>query len=273
MDAIPPIIEEPARINRKRWWVHLALIVAYILIIAIAGASRHKRTHAVMSGSSKGLLIVCGVELLIFGVVFGLACFASRITREELLLTWRKNILPVIFGAAYSIGLRIAILIVVMVVAIFALASQLVSSESLRGFAEKNRPDIESLIDVNAMSQNPVYFWLTLTVASFIVAGLREELWRSAFLAGMRKLWPGLFDSTAGQVRAILIISVFFGSAHIYMGILATVFAGLLGIGLGLIMVFHKSIWPAVIAHGFFDATTFALIPWMHHATHHMQNH
>jgi membrane protease YdiL (CAAX protease family) len=39
-------------------------------------------------------------------------------------------------------------------------------------------------------------------------------------------------------------------------------FAGLLGLGLGLIMVFHRSIWPAVLAHGFFDATSMALIPW-----------
>jgi len=28
-------------------------------------------------------------------------------------------------------------------------------------------------------------------------------------------------------------------------------------------MVFHRSIWPAVIAHGAFDATTFALLPWL----------
>jgi hypothetical protein len=26
-------------------------------------------------------------------------------------------------------------------------------------------------------------------------------------------------------------------------------------------MVLHKSIWPAVIAHGMFDATTMALLP------------
>jgi membrane protease YdiL (CAAX protease family) len=38
---------------------------------------------------------------------------------------------------------------------------------------------------------------------------------------------------------------------------------GLLGFGLGVIMVLHRSIWPAVIAHGMFDATSLALIPWM----------
>jgi len=28
-------------------------------------------------------------------------------------------------------------------------------------------------------------------------------------------------------------------------------------------MVLHRSIWPAVIAHGAFDATTFALLPFI----------
>jgi membrane protease YdiL (CAAX protease family) len=35
-----------------------------------------------------------------------------------------------------------------------------------------------------------------------------------------------------------------------------------LGIFLGLIMVYHRSIWPAVLAHGFFDATSMAVLPW-----------
>ena len=46
------------------------------------------------------------------------------------------------------------------------------------------------------------------------------------------------------------------------MGPIAVFIAGLLGFGLGLIMVLHRSIWPAVIAHGMFDATSMALIPW-----------
>jgi membrane protease YdiL (CAAX protease family) len=46
------------------------------------------------------------------------------------------------------------------------------------------------------------------------------------------------------------------------MGSVAAFMAGLLGLGLGLIMVLHRSIWPAVLAHGFFDATSMALIPW-----------
>jgi hypothetical protein len=32
---------------------------------------------------------------------------------------------------------------------------------------------------------------------------------------------------------------------------------GLLGVMLGTIMIFHRSIWEAVLAHGFFNATSF----------------
>jgi hypothetical protein len=37
--------------------------------------------------------------------------------------------------------------------------------------------------------------------------------------------------------------------------------AMILGFLLGIVMVVHQSIWPAVIAHGMFDATSFALVP------------
>ena len=100
-------------------------------------------------------------------------------------------------------------------------------------------------------------------MVSFGVAGLREELWRSAFLAGLRALWPQRFGSRAGQIAAVAIAAIVFGFGHLGMGLLAVLFAGLLGFGLGLIMVFHRSIWPAVIAHGMFDATSLALLPWV----------
>ena len=126
-----------------------------------------------------------------------------------------------------------------------------------------HRPNPEAIVDVSAMRGNPVYFWLVLTVVSFVLAGLREELWRSAFLAGLRALWPQHFGSRAGQIVAVAVAAAFFGFAHLGMGLIAVLIAGLLGFGLGLIMVFHRSIWPAVIAHGMFDATSLALLPWI----------
>jgi membrane protease YdiL (CAAX protease family) len=153
------------------------------------------------------------------------------------------------------------------------LATHLMTMDALRDFFAKNRPGIENAVDVAALRDNPAYFWLTLTVVSFVVAGLREELWRASFLAGLRTLWPRQFGSAAGQVVAVFIEAVLFGLAHLSMGILAVLFAGVLGLGLGLIMVFHRSIWPAVLAHGFFDATTMALIPWAMELARHLPKH
>ncbi|PYK56902.1 MAG: hypothetical protein DME47_00830 [Verrucomicrobia bacterium] len=56
-------------------------------------------------------------------------------------------------------------------------------------------------------------------------------------------------------------MGVAFGGAHLPTGALAAVAAGLIGIFLGIILIIHRSIWPAVIARGLFDATTFALLP------------
>jgi membrane protease YdiL (CAAX protease family) len=81
-------------------------------------------------------------------------------------------------------------------------------------------------------------------------------------LAGMRALWPGKFGSRRGQILAITLIAVLFGAMHFGMGPIAAVLATVVGWFLGLIIIFHRSIWPAVIAHGLFDATTFAVLPW-----------
>jgi membrane protease YdiL (CAAX protease family) len=78
----------------------------------------------------------------------------------------------------------------------------------------------------------------------------------------MRAIWPRAFGSRLGQFLAISLIAVAFGAMHFGMGVLASVAAGILGLLLGYIMVLHRSIWPAVIAHGVFDAATMAVLPW-----------
>jgi membrane protease YdiL (CAAX protease family) len=225
------------------------------------GLGRNKSDHPALSHTAGGLLEVCFFEVLSIGVVLGLAWWASRVTMDDLRLRWRGRIQPVLFGAAYSVGLRVAVGICAALVAMVLLAARVATVDSLEHLVQKNRPDVETVVDVSAMRDNPVYYWLTLTVVSFVVAGLREELWRASFLAGLEKLWPKQFGSMGGKVGAAFIASVIFGLGHLSMGWLAAVMAGLLGFGLGCIMVFHRSIWPAVMAHGFFDATSMALIP------------
>ncbi len=252
MESLPPRIQEPKTISRWRWWIHLLLISSYFLVMTIVGLTRKKSDHPALSHTANGLLFVCLVELLSFGFVFGLACLASRASIDNLLLRWRGNAMPVLLGIGYSVGLRIALGLLAMLVAVLLVASHLMTINSLRDFFDKNRPGIENMVDVEALRHNPAYLWLTLTLVSFVVAGLREELWRSSFLAGMRTLWPQWFGSRFGQVWAVLIAAIIFGAAHVSMGILAALMAGLLGLCLGLIMVFHRSIWPAVLGPRFF---------------------
>lgn len=215
-----------------------------------------------MSGDVRGLLIVCGVEIILFSLVFGLGWLASRASREELLFRWRPGWRVVPLGIFYAVAIRFALFVVVMVVVVILLATHAFTPETLQGFVSANRPDVEKLVSVAAMRDNPTYFWLTVTLVSFVVAGLREEMWRAGTLAAIGALWPGTFASRSGQCVAVTLVAVLFGAMHLGMGPIAAVLAGVVGWLLGMIMIMHKSIWPAVIAHGLFDATTMALLPW-----------
>ena len=261
---VPPAAQsaDPNPIARWRWWIHLLVIAAYPLLIGVVSLGGHEAGGPALSSGAKGLLVVCAVQLAVFSLVFGLAWLASRASRDALLWRWRGGFWPVPLGIAYSVGLRLAVGIVAVAVGVVLILSGAVSMAGLEKFTLANRPDVEAVVDVSAMRHDPLYFWLTLTLVSFVVAGLREELWRAAFLAGLRGLWPRSFGSRSGQIAAVAVAAVIFGLGHLPQGVLAVVMTGLLGFGLGLIMVLHRSIWPAVIAHGMFDATSLALIPW-----------
>jgi membrane protease YdiL (CAAX protease family) len=234
-------------------------------MIGVLGKMRREaRVHfPVLSHTARGLLLVCALELLLFALVLGLALAASRASRDDLWLLWRRGFWPVPLGIGYSVAIRLAIGMLTLVASIALIVTHVMTPQSIQIFFAANRPDVETIVDISAMREDPLYYWLALTLVSFVVAGLREELWRSAFLAGMRTLWPQHFGTRTGQITAVLIAATVFGFAHLGMGQLAVLLAGLIGLGLGLIMVLHRSIWPAVIAHGMFDATSLALLPWI----------
>ncbi|MBI4663736.1 MAG: CPBP family intramembrane metalloprotease [Verrucomicrobia bacterium] len=266
-DRVPPKMSEVRaeceRVNRWRWWIHWAVIGAYPLLIGLIGWGRGGARGPALSGTAHNLLIVCAVELLVFGLVLGLAWIASRASSDDLLLRWRGGFLPVALGFGYSIALRIALGAIMVVIAVALVATRVMTPQSFQEFVMANRPDVEAVVDVTAMRRDPLYFWLTLTLVSFVVAGLREELWRSAFLAGLRTLWSRRFGTRGGQLAAAGVAAVIFGLGHLMQGPLAVGLTTLLGFGLGVIMVFHRSIWPAVMAHGMFDATSLGLLPWV----------
>ena len=251
--------------------MHLLIIAAYVGLIGAMGFVRQEGAEPALSSSTRGLLWTSGVGLLLFGVVFGGAWLASRASRDDLLLRWRRGFWPVPWGLGYSLALRLGVGIIVGGVAVAFAVSGIVSPERLQEIVQSNTPDVSAVVDVASLRDNPAYFWLMVTFVSFVVAGLREELWRAAFIAGMRGLWPRRFTSRAGQLVAMTFAAVIFGFGHAAQGPIGATAAGLLGLGLGAIMVFHRSIWPAVIAHGCFDATSFALLPWAMEKLHEWQ--
>jgi membrane protease YdiL (CAAX protease family) len=257
--AVPRLPTPPGRV---RWWIHLTLIGAYPVVLGTIGLDRQALRGPALTHTSKGLLITCGVELAFFFCVIGCAWLASRATREDLLLRWRGGIWTVPLGVGYSVALRLALGFIAVVLFATLVLTKTVNPDQIQEFTRANRPDVSSLVDLPALRNDPLYFWLTVTLVSFVVAGLREELWRSAFIAALRSLWPVAFGSRPRQIAAVGVASIVFGLGHLSLGLVGVVAATLLGFGLGVIMVLHRSIWPAVIAHGMFDATTFGLLPW-----------
>lgn len=261
MNAEPVVSEKP--VSRWRWWIHLVVIGGYFTA-SIPLALRRVHDRPALTSSARGLLIVCSVEIALFAIVFALGLLASRASREELLLRWRPGWWVVPFGIGYSLAIRIVVGIVLVVITSFLVVTGLLTREAVEQLLATSHSAIKRLVDIRAMQNNAAYFWLMVTFNSFVVAGLREEMWRSGTLAAMRALWPDTFGGRDGQFAAVALIAVVFGAGHLGLGALAAGVAGLLGFLLGIIMVMHRSIWPAVIAHGLFDATTFALLPTLH---------
>jgi membrane protease YdiL (CAAX protease family) len=197
-------------------------------------------------------------------MVFGLAFFISRVTPEQLLLRWRGVFRPVWQGVAYSIALRLAVGFLISLMFFVLMVAGLMAPYQMLDVGANHNAGVERIVSTSALHHDRVFFWLSLTLVSFVFAGLREELWRSAFFAGVKALWPQNFKSRLGQVGVAAFAAIIFGFGHTLEGSLAVLHAGLMGFGFGLIMIFHRSIWPAVFAHGLFDATSMAIIVLRH---------
>ena len=255
LPANPPPLPPPAR-SRLRWWIHLVLLASYPLAISILGWTMGSTDRTLLPNTTRGLVTSMSFELLVFSTVFALAWFASRASTDALLLRWSGGPLPILKGLGYSVALRVAIGIVMAVAVGVYVAVQGGSLASL----EKFRPKTEQVVDLQALATDPVYLALMLTFVSFVVAGLREELWRTGVLAGLTELFPRRFGGRRGRFAAVAVAAVIFGLGHLPQGWGGVALTAGLGLGLGAIMVWHESVWEAVFAHGFFDATSFALL-------------
>ena len=235
----------------------MVVLLAYPIVLGLLGALAGADSEdPMLPRSSWGLVLLSVVELGLFGLVFLVFWLLGRPTAAQLNLPWRGGGWPVLRGLGYSIALRVGIAMVVLP----ALVMAVVFFDFKMHEVQKWAPQTDAIVDEQTLKGDPVYFLLVLTLISFVVAGLREELWRAGMLASFRSLKPSWFGGFLGGLIAVTIIALAFGLGHVVQGWLAVGMTTLLGIGLGTIIVFHRSIWDAVLAHGFFDATTFVFL-------------
>ncbi|MBL9174831.1 MAG: CPBP family intramembrane metalloprotease [Verrucomicrobiales bacterium] len=264
MDAPPILATTPPPAARPpvavwRTGIMLVLVGSYPLIVGLVGRwldSGHAG-GTVLPGTVPGLLAACAENLALFLILFGIGAAIARPTRAELFATGFPGWKDWLLGLGYSVGLRMGLAILLaagLMVAGAVLQLKGQSLQSLQGL----RPEVENLLDPGAL-RNPVYFLLSLTVVSFVVAGFREELWRAVVFAAVLRLAPRAGTSIPRRLGMVAAAAVIFGLGHLAMGWSGVVLTGLLGLGLGGILIFHRSLWLAVLAHGFFDATSFVL--------------
>jgi membrane protease YdiL (CAAX protease family) len=220
------------------------------------------RRGPALTHSVHGLLFVSAIDLALFLILYLLAARISRATFSQLFLQWSPGWWVVPLGAVYSVAIRLVAVGIVIVIAFGLLVTHAATPAQISSLT-RHPPDFDVLVDSQAMHPGNAYYWLTITLISFVSAGLREELWRGGTLAALRELFPRAFSSRRGQMLAVVLIAIVFGAGHISMGLYAAIIAGLFGLMLGLVIVWHQSIWPAVFAHGFIDATSFALMPFV----------
>ena len=246
-------------VSRFRWAVHLLIMASLPLIAGFAGKASRGGGPA-LTDNVRGLLFVTAYELLFFAAIFGVAWLFSRATRDDLLMRWRPGYWVIPLGVLYSVAIRLAVGAILVFCTLVYVVFTHASMASVQAFSQANQPKVGALLDVNALAHNPVYFWLLVAVVSPVVGGLREEIWRSSFLAGLRSLSPGVFASEKGGILAAGVAALFFGLGHYPQGWLAVGMITIVGFLLGVVMTMHRSIWPSVVAHGVFDATSMGLL-------------
>lgn len=258
--AAPPPL--PPRRAKWRWAVMLGLLAAYPLVLGLLaevlerfGVREASGDAPALPANVRGLLLVSVENVGLFALLFAAAWCFARPSLDELRARWRQPWLTLGLGAAYSVGLRLSVAMVGggIFAALFVWRHLSGGKEiALDDF----RPKVEHLIAPEAL-HSPLYLFLTATLVSFVVAGLREELWRAGVLAAFHEFLPERWRNWRGQALAITFAAVIFGLGHLPQGAAGVVLTGLLGVGLGWVMTFHRSLWVAVLAHGFFDATSF----------------
>lgn len=254
-----PAVSPGNAVPRWRWWIHLGLFTMCIAAILIRPAvSGDGQVQPLIPQDVAGLLKAVVLNLAVFAAIVGAAWLASRASIDDFLLRWRRGVRPIVLGAVYSVAIRVVLMMMVMAVMVVVMVTN--DASTAQHVVEKLRPDTAKLIAPEALTHNPVYLGICLTLVSFVLAGFREELWRSGMILGIVKLLEPRLTGRGARAIALVFSAMLFGLGHYPQGWGAVVLTAVLGLAFGMMMLHYKSIWEAVFAHGFFDATTFFTI-------------
>lgn len=89
-----------------------------------------------------------------------------------------------------------------------------------------------------------------LVAAIMLFVGVYEELLARGLLLDRSRILFG------GRWWPVLISSVLFGLGHIYQGWIGVAQTTLVGMVLALLTLYWRSLWPAILAHGFLDTVS-----------------
>jgi membrane protease YdiL (CAAX protease family) len=240
----------------------LALLIAMVLlpfllpwILQTSDGSSPAATA--LPGDTAGMLLAVAENIGVSGLLLGLAFWVGKPSASELWIRRQNPLVAGAFAIGWSVALRIGLgMILLTIVGVYTVKNGHDRTEEM---VKHLRPDVEKLLPFAAL-HDPVYALILVTVVSFVLAGFREELWRAGVLAVLLSLFQNGRRTRPALFTAVIVSSLIFGAAHATQGVGGMLIAGVLGLGLGAIMIGHRSFWIAAAAHGLFDATSFTLI-------------
>jgi membrane protease YdiL (CAAX protease family) len=253
----PPISERSGPVAGWRWAIHLLVLILYPLSMgALAFFRQPESDTPLLPSGFLPLVATCMVEMTFFGFIFSLAWLASRIRLTQLYFRAESPFGAVSRGFLWSIGLRLLISVFLVGASELLAAAQGGKPTNLEAW----RAHTEALVNAQDLVDQPVFLWMNLTVVSFVLGGFREEIWRAGTVAGWFAVFPSLESSWTGRAAAVTMTAAAFGLGHVAQWWGGVVMTSILGLGLGFVLIWRNSIWEAILAHGFFNATTFALL-------------
>lgn len=247
-----PSTERPVAAWRR--WVMLLVLLGYVAAVGWKSAEAEPSADPVLPSTTGQLLQVAGLELCLFGLLFGFVWLVGRPTRTELFLIRWDGLKTMGWSVLWSIAVRLLAMPAVSVyIGLLTVYRHYTGGDAVQ--LSEVRPKFEQLLPPEALS-DPWYLLVAATILSFGLGGLREELWRAGVLAAFISLLPATWRNRWGYGAGIVLASIVFGGAHITQGMAGVVMTGVVGLGLGVLMVWRRSYWEPALAHGLFDATS-----------------